>query len=138
MDDFKQKADELKQFVEDCKVYHRARDRMKALGIHDEQTAIVYLQREIDHYRDKIRSMEESLRFNEDAKKKTHTADLFECMPKELLNRISTIYTDSDGSMSVTLDTYEEQRTVVVRGSLESLKECLSKFKDNTIYSRED
>lgn len=113
-------------------------DRMKVLGIHDEQKAIVYLQREIDQYRDKIRSMEEGLRFNEDAKKNTHTADLFECMPKEVLNRISTIYTDSDGSMSVTLDTYEEQRTVVVRGSLESLKECLSKFKDNTIYSRED
>lgn len=129
---------DLKQFVEDCKVYHRAMDRMKVLGIHDEQKAIVYLQREIDQYRDKIRSMEEGLRFNEDAKKNTHTADLFECMPKEVLNRISTIYTDSDGSMSVTLDTYEEQRTVVVRGSLESLKECLSKFKDNTIYSRED
>ena len=55
---------DLRQFVEDCKVYHRAMDRMKTLGIHDEQKAIVYLQREIDQYRDKIRSMEESIRFN--------------------------------------------------------------------------
>lgn len=84
--------DDFKQFIEDCKVYHRAKDRMKVLGIHDEQTAIVYLQREIDHYRDKIRSMEESARFNEDVKKNTHTANLFECMPKEMVNRISSIY----------------------------------------------
>lgn len=54
---------DLRQFVEDCKVYHRAMDRMKTLGIHDEQKAIVYLQREIDQYRDKIRSMEELMAF---------------------------------------------------------------------------
>ena len=106
MDDFKQKADELKQFVEDCRVYHRAMDRMKVLGIHDEQKAIVYLQREIDQYRDKIRSMEERLRFDEDV---THTADLFECMPKDMVDRILSIYVDSDG-MSVTFDSCVERR----------------------------
>ncbi len=95
MDDFKQKMDELKQFVEDCKVYHRAMDRMKSLGIHDEQKAIVYLQREIDQYIDKIRSMEESLRFNEYVKKNTHTANLFERMPKEMVYRITSMYDDT-------------------------------------------
>lgn len=101
--------DDLRQFVEDCKVYHRAMDRMKTLGIHDEQKAIIYLQREIDHYRDKIRSMEESLRFNEDVKKNTHTANLFECMPKDIVDRIMSMYMDSDGNMSVTFDTSAEQ-----------------------------
>jgi len=102
--------DDFRQFVEDCKVYHRAMDRMKTLCIHDEQKAIVYLQREIDHYRDKIRSMEESLRFNEDVKKNTHTANLFECMPKDIVDRITSMYMDSDGNMSVTFDTSAEQR----------------------------
>lgn len=102
--------DDLRQFVEDCKVYRRAMDRMKTLGIHDEQKAIVYLQREIDHYRDKIRCMEESLRFNEDVKKNTHTANLFECMPKDIVDRITSMYMDSDGNMSVTFDTSAEQR----------------------------
>lgn len=109
MDDFKQKTDELKQFVEDCKVYRRAMDRMKTLGIHDEQKAIVYLQREIDQYRDKIRSMEESIRFNEDVKKNTHTANLLERMSKEMVDRITSIYIDSDGNMSATFDTSAEQ-----------------------------
>lgn len=104
------KMDELKQFVEDCKVYRRAMDRMKALGIHDEQKAIIYLQREIDQYIDKIRSMEESLRFNEYVKKNTHTANLFECMPKDMVDRITSMYMDSDGNMSATFDTSAEQR----------------------------
>ena len=98
------------QFVEYSKVYHRAMDRMKSLGIHDEQKAIVYLQREIDQYIDKIRSMEESLRFNEYVKKNTHTANLFECMPKDMVDRITSMYMDSDGNMSVTFDTSAEQR----------------------------
>ena len=101
---------DLIQFAEYCKAYHRAMDRMKTLGIHDEQKAIVYLQREIDHYRDKIRGMEESLRFNEDVKKNTHTANLFECMPKDMVDRITSMYMDSDGNMSVTFDTSAEQR----------------------------
>lgn len=101
---------DLRQFVEDCKMYHKAMDRMKVLGIHDEQKAIAYLQREIDQYRDKIRSMEESVRFNEDVKKNTHIADLFECMPKEMVNRILSIYIDSDGNMNSTFDISAEQR----------------------------
>lgn len=101
---------DLRQFVEDCKVYHGAMDRMKALGIFDEQKAIVYLQREIDHYRDKIRGMEKSLRFNEDVKKNTHTANLFECMPKDMVDRITSMYMESDGNMSLTFDTSAEQR----------------------------
>lgn len=128
--------DDLKQFVEDCKVYHRTMDRMKALGIHDEQKAIVYLQREIDQYRDKIRSMEESARFNEDVKKNTHTADLFECMPKDMVDRITSIYMYSDGNVNVMFGTNEDHRYVTIKGSIESLKECMRKFKDDTVFSR--
>ena len=138
MDDFKQKADELKQFVEDCKVYRRAMDRMKALGIHDEQKAILYLQREIDQYRDKIRSMEESIRFNEDVKKNTHTSNLFERMPQDMVDRITSMYMDSDGNVNVMFGTNEDHRSVTIKGSLESLKECMGKFKDNAIFRRED
>ena len=127
--------DDLRQFVEDYKVYHRAMDRMKTLGIHDEQKAIVYLQREIDHYRDKIRGMEESLRFNEDVKKNTHTANLFECMPKDMVDRITSMYMDSDGNVNVMFGTNEDHRSVTIKGSLESLKECMGKFKDDTVFS---
>lgn len=127
---------DLRQFVEDCKVYHGAMDRMKALGIFDEQKAIVYLQREIDQYRDKIRSMEESARFNEDVKKNTHTADLFECMPKDMVDRITSMYIDSDGNVNVMFETNEDHRSVTIKGSLESLKECMGKFKDDAVFSR--
>ena len=127
---------DLRQFVEDCKVYHRAMDRMKVLGIHDEQKAIVCLQREIDQYRDKIRSMEESARFNEDVKKNTHTADLFECMPKDMVDRITSMYIDSDGNVNVMFETNEDHRSVTIKGSLESLKECMGKFKDDAVFSR--
>ena len=109
---------------------------MKALGIHDEQKAIVYLQREIDQYRDKIRSMEESARFNEDVKKNTHTADLFECMPKDMVDRITSIYMYSDGNVNVMFGTNEDHRYVTIKGSIESLKECMRKFKDDTVFSR--
>lgn len=127
---------DLRQFVEDCKVYHGAMDRMKALGIFDEQKAIVYLQREIDQYRDKIRSMEESLRFNEDVKKNTHTSNLFERMPKEMVDRITSMYMDSDGNVNVMFGTNEDHRSVTIKGSLESLKECIGRFKDDTVFSR--
>ena len=99
---------DLRQFVEDCKVYHRAMDRMKSLGIHDEQKAIVYLQREIDHYRYNIRGMEESVRFNEDVKKNTHTANLFECIPKDMRDRVYSIEQSADGNITVYFDIYFE------------------------------
>lgn len=102
--------DHIKKTVEDLKTYYKAMNRMKELGICSEWKAIIYLQREIDHYRDKIRCMEEILRFNENVKKNTHTANLFECMPKDMVDRITSMYMDSDGNMSVTFDTSAEQR----------------------------
>mgnify|MGYP005801662471 CR=1 FL=1 len=99
--------DDLGKLNEDCKVYRKAMDRMKVLGIRDEQKAIVYLQREIDYYRDKIRSIEEIARSNEGVKKNTHTADLFRCMPKDMASRISSLYMDSDGNVSVMFGTNE-------------------------------
>lgn len=102
--------DHIKKTVEDLKTYYKAMNRMKELGICSEWKTIIYLQREIDQCRDKIRSMEESARFNENVKKNTHTADLFECMPKDMVDRITSMYMDSDGNMSVTFDTSAEQR----------------------------
>lgn len=130
--------DEFGKFIEDCKVYRRAMDRMKVLGIRDEQRAIVYLQREIDHYRDKIRGMEEIARSNEGVKKNIHTADLFGRMPKDMASRISFLYMDSDGDVSVMFGTSEDHRAVKIKGSLESLKECMESFKDERIFSEEE
>ena len=48
-----------KEFNNDCKTYHEAKERLKKIGVNTEQDAIVYLQREVDYYRDKIRHMEE-------------------------------------------------------------------------------
>lgn len=128
--------DHIKKTVEDLKTYYKAMNRMKELGICSEWKAIIYLQREIDQYRYKIRSMEESLRFNEDVKKNTHTANLFECMPKDMVDRITSMYIDSDGNANVMFGTNEDHRSVTIKGSLESLKECMGKFKDDTVFSR--
>lgn len=130
MDDFR--------LNEDCKVYHKAMNRMKVLGIRDEQKAIVHLQREIDYYRDKIRSMEEIIRSNEDAKKNIHTADLFRRMPKDMASRISSLYMDSDGNINVLFETNEDYRAVAIKGSFESLKECMESFKGERIFSEKE
>lgn len=103
------------EFNNDCKTYHEAKERLKKLGVNTEQNAIVYLQREVDYYRDKIRHMEER------DKMRTELVDAFqhmtmsvmpaeamevkmpilESIPKDMRDRIYSIEQTADGTVTV-------------------------------------
>lgn len=109
------------EFNNDCKTYHEAKERLKKLGVNTEQNAIVYLQREVDYYRDKIRHMEER------DKMRTELVDAFqhmtmsvmpaeamevkmpilESIPKDMRDRIYSIEQTADGTVTVYLDSEE-------------------------------
>lgn len=109
------------EFNNDCKTYHEAKERLKKLGVNTEQNAIVYLQREVDYYRDKIRHMEER------DKMRTELVDAFQYMtmnvmpaeamevkmpilesiPKDMRDRIFSIEQTADGTVTVYLDSEE-------------------------------
>lgn len=109
------------EFNNDCKTYHEAKERLKKLGVNTEQNAIVYLQREVDYYRDKIRHMEER------DKMRTELVDAFqhmtmsvmpaeamevkmpilESIPKDMRDRIFSIEQTADGTVTVYLDSEE-------------------------------
>lgn len=98
-------------------------NRMKALGIHDEQKAIVYLQREVDYYRDKIRHMEERNKMRTDAVDAFKYATMsvmpaeaiqvkmpiLESIPKDMRDRIFSIEQTADGNVTVHFDIAEKE-----------------------------
>ena len=111
-------GDSREEFYNDCKTYHEAKERLKKLGVSTEQKAIVYLQREVDYYRDKIRHM------GERNKMRTDLVDAFQYMtmsvmpaeamevkmlilesiPKDMRDRVYSIEQTADGTVTVCLD----------------------------------
>ena len=112
-------GDSLEKFYNDCKTYHEAKERLKKLGVNTEQNAIVYLQREVDHYRDKIRHMEERNRMRTDmmdafqhmtmsvmpAEAMEVKMPILESIPKDMRDRIFSIEQTPDGTVSIYFDT---------------------------------
>lgn len=112
-------GDSLEEFYNDCKTYHEAKERLKKLGVNTEQNAIVYLQREVDHYRDKIRHMEERNRMRTDmmdafqhmtmsvmpAEAMEVKMPILESIPKDMRDRIFSIEQTPDGTVSIYFDT---------------------------------
>ena len=94
-------GDSLEESYNDCKTYHEAKERLKNLGDNTDQNAIVYLQREVDYYRDKNRHMEErnkmrtdlvdSLRYMNMSIMPAETMEvkmpILESIPKDMLHR---------------------------------------------------
>ena len=108
-------GDSLEEFYNDCKTQHEAKERLKKLGINTEQNAIVYLQREVDYYRDKIRHMEERNRMRTDlldafqhmtmsvmpAEAMEVKMPILESIPKDMRDRVYSIEQTADGTVTV-------------------------------------
>ena len=116
-------GDSLEEFYNDCKTYHEAKERLKKLGVNTEQNAIVYLQREVDHYRDKIRHMEKRNRMRTDmmdafqymtmsvmpAEAMEVKMPILESIPKDMRDRIYSIEQTADGTVTVYFDIGREE-----------------------------
>ena len=111
------------EFNNDCKTYHEAKERLKKLGVSTEQEAIVYLQREVDYYRDKIRHMEERNNMRADLvdEFKNMTVSvmpseamevkipILESIPKDMRDRVYSIEQTADGTVTVSFDVSREE-----------------------------
>ena len=114
-------GDSREEFYNDCKTYHEAKERLKKLGVNTEQNAIVYLQREVDYYRDKIKHMEERNKMRTDpmdalrympmsimpAEEKEVKMPILESIPKDMRDRVFSIEQTADGTVTVYLDSEE-------------------------------
>lgn len=114
-------GDSLEEFYNDCKTYHEAKERLKKLGINTEQNAIVYLQREVDYYRDKTGKMEERNKMHADlvdslrymnmsimpAEAMEVKMPILESIPKGMRDRVHSIKQTADGTVTVYLDSEE-------------------------------
>ena len=108
-------GDSPEEFYNDCKTYHEAKECLKKLGVSTEQNAIVYLQREVDCYRDKIRHMEERNKMRTDlvdafrymamsvmpAETMEVKTPILESIPKDMRDRIYSIEQTADGTVTV-------------------------------------
>ena len=108
-------GDSPEESYNDCKTYNEAKERLKKLGINTEQNAIVYLQREVDYYRDKIRHMEERNRMRTDlldafqhmtmsvmpAETMEVKMPILESIPKDMRDRVYSIEQTADGTVTV-------------------------------------
>ena len=111
------------EFNNDCKTYHEAKERLKKLGVSTEQEAIVYLQREVDYYRDKIRHMEERNNMRADlvdefknmtvsvmpAEAMEVKMPILESIPKDMRDRVYSIEQTADGPVTVSFDVSREE-----------------------------
>lgn len=115
-------GDSLEEFYNDCKTYNEAKERLKKLGINTDQNAIVYLQREVDYYRDKIRHMEERNKMRtglvDEFKNMTMSVmpaeamevkmPILESIPKDMRDRVYSIEQTADGTVTVRFDAIRE------------------------------
>ena len=115
-------GDSMEEFHNDCKTYHEAKERLKKIGVSTDQNAIVYLQREIDYYRDKIRHMEKRNRMRtelvDEFKHMTMSVmpaeamevkmPILESIPKDMRDRVYSIEQTADGTVTVRFDAIRE------------------------------
>ena len=116
-------GDSREEFYNDCKTYHEAKERLKKLGVSTEQEAIVYLQREVDYYRDKIRHMEERNNMRADlvdefknmtvsvmpAEAMEVKMPILESIPKDMRDRVYSSEQTADGTVTVSFDVSREE-----------------------------
>lgn len=108
-------GDNIEEFRKDCETYRKAKERLEKLGINTEQNAIIYLQREVDYYRDKIAYMEEINGIRTDLLHNLQTMSIMpaeamvkmpilESIPEDMRGRITSIEQTTDGTVSVRFD----------------------------------
>lgn len=116
-------GDSREEFYNDFKTYQKTKERLKKIGVNTSQNAIVYLQREVDYYRDKIRCMEERNKMSTDtvdafayvtmsvmpAEAMEVKMPILESIPKDMRDRILSIEQTADGTVSVLFDKNNEE-----------------------------
>lgn len=116
-------GDSREEFYNDFKTYQKTKERLKKIGVNTSQNAIVYLQREVDYYRDKIRCMEERNKMSTDtvdafayvtmsvmpAEAMEVKMPILESIPKDMRDRILSIDQTADGTVSVLFDKNNEE-----------------------------
>jgi hypothetical protein len=115
-------GDSIEEFRDDCVTYQKAKERLKKLGVNTEQNAIIYLQREVDYYRDKIAHIEEKNRIrtgllDEFQRMSIMPASeigikmpILESIPKDMRDRVASIEQTADGTVSVRFDKNDLER----------------------------
>lgn len=116
-------GDSQEEFCNDCNTYHKAKERLKKIGVNTEQNAIIYLQREVDYYRDKIRHMEEKNKMRADlvdafqympmsimpVEAMQVKMPILESIPKDMRDRVFSIDQTADGTVTVYFDINREE-----------------------------
>ena len=111
-------GDSREEFRNDCETYHKVKERLKKLEVSTEQNAIVYLQREVDYYRDKIGKMEERNKMRTDlvdslrhmnmsimpAETMEVKMPILESIPKDMRDRVYSIEQTADGTVTIYFD----------------------------------
>lgn len=104
------------EFRADCETYVRTMERLENLGIKTDKQAVICLAREIDFYRNKLRSLEGQTRARANAamsvipKEATEPhALILERIPQNMRDRISSIEHAADGSVTIYFDVEEKK-----------------------------
>lgn len=104
------------EFRADCETYVRTMERLENLGIKTDKQAVICLAREIDFYRNKLRSLEGQTRARANAamsvmpKEATEPhALILERIPQNMRDRISCIEHAADGSVTIYFDVEEKK-----------------------------
>lgn len=101
--------DDLEKFFEDCKEYEKVMCRMKVLGVNNDQEAVLLINRECDEYREKIRSLEKTIRemsepvFIPSPEEKT-CSECTNDLPEDILRRVHTVRIEPDGAVTMYLN----------------------------------
>ena len=105
---------ELDKFFDDCKEYKRVMHRMGVLGANNEQEAILLLNRECDHYRDKIKALEKLVdEISNPVFIPAQEAEVknigIESLPEDMRDRVYMIEVNKDGTIRIALHTGGEE-----------------------------
>lgn len=113
--------EEFEKFTKDCEIYHKAMKRFAVLGITDKEKVIIETEKEIDMYRQKLRSYEVSMKMDKSIKeldeslaeaaggfiatgvpetKEVHIS-IIDALPDDLRDRLASVTVDSDERISL-------------------------------------
>lgn len=105
--------EEFEKFTKDCEIYHKAMKRFAVLGITDKEKVIIEMEKEIDMYRQKLRSYEVSMKMDKSIKELDKSLAeaaggcietrpyICEVLPDKPVGRISSMTIKPDGEMHI-------------------------------------
>lgn len=104
------------EFRADCETYVRTMERLEKLGVKTDKEAVICLARELDFYRNKLRSLEGQTRARAHAAMSVIPEEatepcalILERIPQNMRDRISCIEHAADGSVTIYFDVEEKK-----------------------------